>query len=484
MTDQSVVQPEGVKVRGFTIVRAIGSGGFATVYEGIQDDIGAPVALKVLAFDNTEDRVRRRFERECRTMGTLRGQRGVVPVYQATYALDGRPVIVMALMSGGTLADQLHRNGPMSAEETVELGITIADALQAAHERGVYHRDVKPENILIDSNGNAGLSDFGIAAIGDLANSTHTAASLSPPHAPPERFTGNEEQSLGAGDIYSLASTMYQMLQGEPPFGTADQGGLAPLLDRVMNAEVPRIQRSEVPSELMAVLRRAMMKSPADRHTSAAEFAADLRRCQQIGLRPERPSDQTPSDDPKASPNATRHIGILDTEVKQAPPTRSVRTRVAVAGVGSLALVLIIAGAFILRPTNSSSTDAKTSGNGDADYSTLVLSVTPATALNPIAFTLLWNAKTLPGDANSAAVIVCSAPTGSTSCTGQKTEKLADQEPGAWPSSPLYAHRSRPIISGPMGLWQRGWLYCFAIVSDAAGPSRNDRLSDWACGEG
>ena len=208
-----------IVVPGFSVKRRIGVGGFATVYEAVQEDVQAPVALKVLAVDHTDERVRARFERECRTMGRLRDQRGIVPVYQSAFTSDGRPVIVMAYMPGGSLLDRLRSVGTLSVEEVTTIGVTLSRALQAAHDQGIYHRDIKPENILIDRDGQVALADFGLATVDDLLTSTRTDASLTPPHAPPERFLATEDANLAAGDIYSLASTLYQLLTGRPLLG-------------------------------------------------------------------------------------------------------------------------------------------------------------------------------------------------------------------------------------------------------------------------
>ena len=151
-------------VEGFTVVRRIGSGGYSTVFEAIQEDIGAPVALKILegAYDA---RGRSRFERECQSMGRLRDERGVVSVYRATYTSDQHPVIVMAYLPGGSLADRVKADGPMAVDDVMAVAHEICAALTAAHASGIYHRDIKPENILLDRFGRAALTDFGIATL-------------------------------------------------------------------------------------------------------------------------------------------------------------------------------------------------------------------------------------------------------------------------------------------------------------------------------
>lgn len=297
-----------VAVPGFEVVRRIGGGGFSTVYEAIQQDVRDSVALKVLTVDVGDARGRARFERECMSMGRLRGRRGIVPVYRAAFTSDGRPVIVMAYLPGGSLADLLATSGPLPVGEVVTIGCEVAAALDLAHEEGIYHRDVKPENLLIDRDGHVAVTDFGIAFVTDLAASTQTDSILTPPHAPPERFIVNPAgEDPAAGDVYSLASTLYELLAGRPPFGSAAEGGIASLVNRVLGQPPPPLPRSDVPLRLVRALERALAKQPAERYSSAREFAADL-RAGSLGT----PDDEAGTQGaPVASPNTGGHGTLI-----------------------------------------------------------------------------------------------------------------------------------------------------------------------------
>lgn len=302
-----------ILIPGFQVIRRIGSGGFATVYEAIQEDVQAPVALKVLAVDHADERVRARFERECRTMGRLRDQRGIVPVYQATFTADGRPVIVMAYMPGGSLLDRLRTHGVLSVDEVTRIGVTLARALQAAHDAGIHHRDIKPENVLLDRDGEPALADFGLATVDDLLTSTRTDASLTPPHAPPERFLATEDADPAAGDIYSLASTLHQLLTGRPPFGTSADGGLAALINRVIADPPPPITRPDITPELANAINLALAKDPADRPRTATAFAELL----QPGA---GRVDQYADTEPGLRPEPTIMVGTSTAEPVTVPP--------------------------------------------------------------------------------------------------------------------------------------------------------------------
>ena len=264
------------KIEGYEVIRRIGTGGYSAVYEAIQEDVRAPVALKVLevAYDG---RARTRFERECQSMGRLREERGIVPVYSATYTTDGRPVIVMSLFSGGSLDDQLNASGPISVDDMLGVARDIGAALTSAHHAGIYHRDIKPENILLDRFGRSALTDFGIATMAGEINSTETYSSLTPAHAPPERYLSDQRLADPIrGDIYSLASTLHTMLTGRAPHGSARDGGLAALIQRILNEDPPPINRDDVPDHIRHALTRAMAKQPDERFASAAEFLAAI----------------------------------------------------------------------------------------------------------------------------------------------------------------------------------------------------------------
>ena len=185
-------------------------GGFATVWRARQLTLDRPVAVKV--DDRTLDTEveRRRFLGEAKAAGNLSGHPGIVTVHDAGILPDGHPYLVMKLCSGGSLTSWLRADNRKSAERICSVGVRIADALAVAHAQGMLHRDVKPANILIDSYGNPGLADFGLAAPEPGADTGMTVA-----YAPPEVILG--ESPSAAGDVYQLAATLYALLAGRPP---------------------------------------------------------------------------------------------------------------------------------------------------------------------------------------------------------------------------------------------------------------------------
>jgi len=255
-------------IPGYQVGGVLGSGGFATVYRCWQLRVGREVAVKVDNRVLLSERDRRRFVREVTAAGRLSGHPHVIDVYDAGTLADGRPYLVMELCPAGSLADALHRDGPMSPAQVRDIGIRISDALAAAHAAGVLHRDIKPANILVNRYGLVGLSDFGLASI--MAAGGQQSASreaLTPAFAPPEAFRG--EEPTVAGDIYSLVATLYALLAGRPPRfpdGPKDPG----LATIIALHDQPVDNVPGAPPGLMAILRRGLAADPAARPPSAA----------------------------------------------------------------------------------------------------------------------------------------------------------------------------------------------------------------------
>ncbi|HET9050189.1 MAG TPA: serine/threonine-protein kinase, partial [Candidatus Dormibacteraeota bacterium] len=180
----------------------IGRGAAGVVYRAEQPAMNRTVAVKVLPFAALDEAARARFERECRAMGSVSGHAGIVTVYEAGFTPGGQPFILMELMDGGSLEQRLAMRGPFQWEEVVEIGVRLAGALEVAHRKGILHRDIKPDNVLVSTYGDAKLADFSIARLAGATKTQTGLVAATPAHAPPEVLRG-EDPSV-RGDVYSL----------------------------------------------------------------------------------------------------------------------------------------------------------------------------------------------------------------------------------------------------------------------------------------
>ncbi len=231
--------------------------------------MGRDVALKIDTRTLDEERDRRRFLREAESAGRMSGHPNIVHVYDGGVTSDNHPYLVMELCVGGSYAGRIKKDGPIGAGEARELGIKIADALDAAHRSGILHRDVKPGNILVNRYGVPGLSDFGLAAVFDASRDTSvTVEALTPAYAAPEVF--RLERPSEAADIYSLAATLYTLMSGRPP-RWPETGSPSPVqMVTLHNEPIPDIVG--IPRDLLDVLRIAMAPDPSQRYQTAAQL--------------------------------------------------------------------------------------------------------------------------------------------------------------------------------------------------------------------
>jgi eukaryotic-like serine/threonine-protein kinase len=259
----------------YRVEREIGAGGMATVYLAHDLKHDRQVAIKVLHPDLGAALGGERFLTEIRTTARLQHPH-ILPLLDSG-AAGGLLYYVMPYVTGETLRTRLERERQLPIADAVLIAREVADALSAAHAVGVLHRDVKPENILLQG-GHALVADFGIALAVQSAGGqrmTQTGLSLgTPQYMSPEQAMG--ERTIDArSDIYALGAVTYEMLVGEAPFtGPSVQAIVARLL-----AEEPRAlgaQRKSVPEHVEAAVLQALEKLPADRFASAAEFAAAL----------------------------------------------------------------------------------------------------------------------------------------------------------------------------------------------------------------
>ncbi len=269
------------EIPGHVVLAEIDRGGMGIVYRARQLRPDRDVALKMLLPGGATAALRERFRNEARTMSEL-DHPAVLPLYQ--FGEHGpTPWFTMKLASGGNLAQRLV--GPQkvfSPEEGAELIARLADALGYAHQRGVLHRDVKPANILFDSEDRVYLADFGLAKLesSSAAGLTRSTALLgTPAYMAPEVAAGKDGTATVAGDIYALGAVFYELLARHAPF-TAEN--VPTLLRKIVEEDPPSLLRGHsaalfVPKGLAAIVGKAMAKDPNRRYPSAQRFAADIR---------------------------------------------------------------------------------------------------------------------------------------------------------------------------------------------------------------
>ncbi len=254
----------------------LGVGGMATVYLAHDLKHERDVAIKVLHPDLGAALGGERFLSEIRTTARLQHPH-ILPLLDSGDA-NGLLYYVMPLVNGETLRARLSREKQLPIDDAVLIAREVADALSSAHALGIIHRDIKPENILLQG-GHALVADFGIALAVQSAGGarmTQTGLSLgTPQYMSPEQAMG--ERTIDArSDVYALGAVTYEMLTGEPPFTGAT---LQAIVAKVVNAEPerPTLIRKAVPWHIEAAVLRSLEKLPADRHATAAEFAASLK---------------------------------------------------------------------------------------------------------------------------------------------------------------------------------------------------------------
>jgi serine/threonine-protein kinase len=304
----------------------------AVVYRGVDAELDRPVAVKLLAEHFAgDDEIRRRFLREARVAGGL-NHPNVVSVYDIGER-DGRPFIVMELVEGESLADLIAREAPFEPRRAVELALQACAGLEHAHRTGLVHRDVKPANLLIRSDGTLKVADFGIARVADAATRLTQAGTIlgTACYLAPEQADGGE--ITARADVYALGAVLYELLAGRPPFVAES---IPELVLRQQRAEIESL--AGVAAELERVVLRALERDPANRPATAAELARELARTttERLTRRLEQPT-------------------TVQTRRDRRVPRPRTRRRAAVLTAVAAALVLIALGAGVSLGTRGSS---------------------------------------------------------------------------------------------------------------------------------
>jgi len=259
----------GQLVGAYRLEEALGEGAAGIVFRARAAD-GHDVAIKILRADRAGDAVlRARFEREARLAREL-DSRHVAPILDLGDD-DGVAYLVLPFYAGGSLAARLRSSGPLTLDATAALAAQLGRGLDALHAQGILHRDVKPSNVLLEGDGNAALSDFGLARTADSTRLTEEGQVVGTPHyLAPELIEGRD--ATRASDVYALGCVLFECLVGTPPFsgrGIAEVG-FAHLVEPPPD---PHELRPELPRDAGTAILTALAKEPSERPTTATALA-------------------------------------------------------------------------------------------------------------------------------------------------------------------------------------------------------------------
>jgi eukaryotic-like serine/threonine-protein kinase len=334
----------GNLLRGrYRLEERIGSGGMSTVYRAFDDTLERWVAIKVLHHTMEDDPVQlERFRREARTVARL-SHPHVVTVIDAGED-DGHPFIVFEFVDGETLKGLIKRGGPLPVVEAVAYAIEIGRGLMAAHDERLVHRDVKPQNVLIDPDGRAKVTDFGISRSLDADGLTATGRVLgTTDYVAPEQALGEEvtEQS----DVYSLGICLFEMLTGGVPFTAESQVGVAM---KHVRDPLPDVQalRPEMSAALAAIVERSTAKERRNRYADAAEMVTDLEQALEIEAARAGATNG----------EATSVLRALPSDAKHIAPRRLRKPRPLWLGIATMLLAAAAVAAVLLLTTRGDTT--------------------------------------------------------------------------------------------------------------------------------
>jgi eukaryotic-like serine/threonine-protein kinase len=333
----------------YQLEELVGVGGMSNVYRAHDRLLERMVALKLLhdRYSNDDEYVER-FRREARSAARL-SHPGIVTVIDRGEQ-DGHQFIVFEHVPGETLKQLVDREGPLPVDLAIELALQIGRALSFAHERGLIHRDVKPQNVLLNGDGRAKVTDFGIARAVDVDATTTGSVVGTSHYMAPEQAKG--EKADGQSDVYGLGAVLYELLSGEVPF---PGDNFVTVAMRHVNDPLPSLleKRPELPLRLVAAVERALEKDPARRFPTMGAFVDELEACRQQLLS---------GDNDQATQIIRGRIADDQTAIRRpaAPPRRRRSPWPLILILAGLALAAIAVGLFFFGDVTNT---GKTGGN-------------------------------------------------------------------------------------------------------------------------
>lgn len=343
----------GRKINDYTVQERIGIGGMATVYRAHQASVNRSVALKIIQLDPNAGETpefARRFEQEAKVIAALEHLH-ILPIYDYGIVNNELAYIAMRLLRGGSLS-QLLGDGALPIDRACDIFTQIARGLSYAHQHDVIHRDLKPSNILMDHDGNAYLTDFGLAkSLVDSQNLTKTGTIVGTPvYMSPEQLRGDDTLTTRS-DLYSMGVILYHMLAGKPPFDASESNIVSVIYKHLEEQpKPPRDHNPTIPVEVEKVILKSLRKNPSERYSSADEIAQALNNA--LGRRISTASFPTP-----VSRSSTEPQPSTSTAYQQQPYTPRKPSRTALWAGAVAALVLIVVGLALMVRSSESSTN-------------------------------------------------------------------------------------------------------------------------------
>ena len=324
----------GKEVDNYKILEVIGRGGMGVVFKAMDMNLEKLVALKMIdPFLSRDENFLQRFKTEARALARLENQNivGVHALRETEYGL----FMVMEYVSAKTISEWLREKGRFSAAETIAIGSQIINAIRHAHKVGVIHRDIKPNNVLLNEDGTVKVMDFGLAKViqeGGTQNTVTHAAAGTLYYMSPEQVKGLKNVDKRS-DIYSLGMTLYEMLAGRTPFEKGESEFV--IQKQIVEGKIPPPTKYNplIPKELVKVIMKAIDKEPEKRFQSTGEMFTVL-----TGIRLEAADEE----------EKTRIMSRYEqTHEENKPPSPSGRKKIYIAGAALILIVLLISVYFI-----------------------------------------------------------------------------------------------------------------------------------------